>query len=264
MAALNEFQVALNTCRTTGSNLSAERQVSMMESWEKGVAMLIGSIEGPDKGGADTGDGMLLYNLANERCEQFGTCEVYPNGKRKAKLIGEYIRLFHDGLGYSEMGHCDELQEVYEEIAYLTMVPVLQSVLRYAELNEKRQADAISGQLAEGDIYTMSVIPLVDHHNTDAANIIAGNMVIQKNVKPVSDGAQAVGHAVNGIIGHFTNDCSEYFVGADREKDLVDSIGANCSLAKSVSSVRSGAIHGNVEKVVWMSTLTMMLIGFLT
>ena len=70
MFALSQFYNSYTLCQNESINTTA---VSL--AWDRGVAFMVGSMEGYREGGAPISDGMLLYNLANQRCARFETCD---------------------------------------------------------------------------------------------------------------------------------------------------------------------------------------------
>jgi len=199
--AVAYFYESVNRCKDNDSSAGLQ--------WDLGVAAVIGSIEGSQPSGAPLHDGMLLFNLANKRCGQFGTC----NEDDGAEIISEFMDEFVRGRDAALDFKCDDVKNAASRLAHILHIPVLQAVLRYAIKNESIQADSDSKDLAEGETFAIAVLPLLAEYKESAQKTVEVNMIIKKGKKPVADGPQAVADAINSAISHFGVTCAH--VGAD-------------------------------------------------
>merc|ERR1719232_1143694 len=155
MAALTEFQHSKDECD--------------ISHYDKGVAYLIGSLEGTEVGGSPTSDGTLMFNLANKRCSQFGTCNENGYSRVSEKLM----LLLEEGKIAVEAGDCDNIP--MDSIDDLLQIPLMQAILRYAIKCERLEAGDTSKDLAEGDVFARSVLPLIAADDQQSAQIIGDN-----------------------------------------------------------------------------------------
>ena len=86
MYTIWEMQDAINDCRDAGDLKNNENSV---HAWDEAVAFYTGSLEGVVQGGENglssgTKFGKLLFNLAEKRCANFGTCTADFDGSEKS------------------------------------------------------------------------------------------------------------------------------------------------------------------------------------
>mmetsp|Transcript_13639 Transcript_13639/g.17159 ORF Transcript_13639/g.17159 Transcript_13639/m.17159 type:complete len:740 (-) Transcript_13639:36-2255(-) len=204
----------------------------IMESYDKGIALLVGSIEGSEEGGAPTSDGMLMYNLANKRCDQFSTCDA--NGI--ANIVPKIMEQFKSGQDGGMNGDCGKMEAAANTISHLTLVPALQGVMRYGLKNEAKEANSDHKDMAEGEVFSLSVLPVIDNYDTGAANVIEKSLLIEQGKKPVADGSQAVAAAVGRVSPKFGVTCS----------DLGSAEGADPCNTDMMSDVPSGSTRYSI------------------
>ena len=212
---------AIDDCRSNDS----QRKADAANEWDKAAAYLIGSIEGTESGGTD--HGLMMYSLANKRCEQFNRCQ----SDGTAELNGLLIDLLYAGRGETMGSNCDALQKTTREIEELLLVPLIQGTLRYAIANEKLLFFDKSKDLAEGYVFSHSVLPYVAEVDGDAAGVIKRNMDFQFDSEPVRDGARKVFQAFASAIPKMGVDCE--VVGT------VNGLGGVCDRSSSSPSRRT-------------------------
>lgn len=180
---------AVKSCEGGVSN----GEYDLTHPWDEVAALLIGSIEGTEEGGStDAQDGQLVWGLATRRGYQFKTL----NGKGYAKSNSKLEDLLFSGRGEIDALQCDVLAKTVEDIRKLTMVPLMQSVVRYGLQNEKLNADSDSEDLALGEAYALAIIPIIRIVDPGAAAILEENMVFREGIDPVRDGSQEVADAI--------------------------------------------------------------------
>ncbi len=221
MAALEAMYEAIDDCRSNDS----QRKANAANEWDKAAAYLVGSLEGTESGGTD--HGLMMYSLANKRCEQFNRCE----SDGTAELNGLLIDLLYAGRGETMGSNCDALQKTTREIEELLLVPLIQGTLRYAIANEKLLFFDKSKDLAEGYVFSHSVLPYVAEVDGDAAGVIKRNMDFQFDSEPVRDGARKVFQAFASAVPKMGVDCE--LVGT------VNGLGGVCDRSSSSPSRRT-------------------------
>jgi hypothetical protein len=180
---------AVNVC----NNVDKDGEYDLTHPWDEVAALLIGSLEGMEEGGSlDVQDGQLIWGLATRRGFQFQTI----NRQGYATVNSQLEDLLYAGRGELDALACDMLQKTAEHIKRLSLVPLMQSVLKYAIQNEQQPADSFSSDLSLGEVFAMSIIPIVQIYDPAAASVLEKNMLLQPGVKPVGDGAQAVANAL--------------------------------------------------------------------
>jgi hypothetical protein len=180
---------AVNNCK----NIDKDGEYDLTHPWDEVAALLIGSLEGMEEGGSlDVQDGQLIWGLATRRGFQFQTL----NREGYATANSQLEDLLFAGRGELDALECGMLEKTAEHIKRLSLVPLMQSVLRYAIQNEKQPADTYSTDLALGEVYALAIIPIVQIYDPAAATVLEENMLLQPGVKPVGDGVQAVANAL--------------------------------------------------------------------
>ena len=130
------------------------------------------------------------------------------------------------------VNNCEALKKSTQEIEALLQVPLIQGTLRYALANEKRGANKSKG-LAEGFVFSRSILPYVEEANGKAGRVIQTNMDFVND--PVPDGARAVFRAFAEAIPNMSNvDCEKVGV--------VDGIGGVCDNNSSSSARQRVAV----------------------
>ena len=223
MASLENMYEAIDDCESN----DAQRNANSANLWDRAAALMIGSLEGTEGGGSD--HGLMMYSLANKRCEQFQRCEPSTG---KAELNTQLINLLYSGRGETMVNNCEALKKSTQEIEALLQVPLIQGTLRYALANEKRGANKSKG-LAEGFVFSRSILPYVEEANGKAGRVIQTNMDFVND--PVPDGARAVFRAFAEAIPNMSNvDCEKVGV--------VDGIGGVCDNNSSSSARQRVAV----------------------
>lgn len=183
---------AVNHCK----GFESEGEYDMSHPWDEVAALIIGSLEGTAEGGsADVEDGQLLWSLASRRAFQFQSL----NGDGYAKVNARMEDLLYAGKGEIDAMECTSFEKTVEQIKLVSLVPIMQSVLRYAIQNQDLQASSESGDLALGEVYALAIIPIMEGIDPSAAVIIQENMIYQDGIQPVRDGAQAVADAMGNF-----------------------------------------------------------------
>merc|ERR1712157_134694 len=104
--------------------------------------------------------------------------------------------LLFAGKGEIDAFQCDMLEKSAENIKIKSLIPLLQSVLKYAILNEKHTANSDSADLALGEIFASAVIPILQLYDPPSAQILEENMLVHLGIKPIRGGVQEVANAV--------------------------------------------------------------------
>jgi hypothetical protein len=166
--ALGAMYEAVSQC---GTEASVRSGAVGSDSWDKGAALLIGSLEGTETGGSE--NGYMFYDLAQERCKQFGMC---TDEMTDVEVNDQLIDLLYAGRGAMLGKSCNGLRKAADELASLLLVPVVQSALSAAlQISDSGNSDQGLTK-AEGYVYTQQLLPLVDDANRDAATTISNNL----------------------------------------------------------------------------------------
>jgi len=186
----------LNSAVSSCKSFDEDGEYELTHPWDEVAALTIGSLEGREEGGSSyIEDGQMIWGLGSRRGYQFQTL----NRKGYAKVNSELEDLLFAGKGEIDAFQCDMLEKSAQNIKAKTIVPLLQSIEKYAILNDKHPADSDSANLALGEIFALAVIPIVKLYDQDSAQILEENMVTYAGIKPVRDGIDDVTTAVGSV-----------------------------------------------------------------
>lgn len=161
--ALQSAYEAILECSST----AALRSAGSSDSWDQAAAMLIGHLEGTETNG--TAEGYMYYDLAQEHCKSFGTCQEDNTG---VAVNDELISLLYSGRGAVLGNSCGGLRKAAGEISTLLLVPAIQGALISSiRLSESGDLNAALHR-AEAYVYSRALLPLVDDANRNAATTI--------------------------------------------------------------------------------------------
>jgi hypothetical protein len=180
---------AVNNCR----DLDEDGEYDLTDPWDEVAALTIGSLEGREEGGSSYAkDGQMIWGLGTRRGYQFQTL----NSQGYSNVNSELEDLLFAGQGEIDAFQCDMLEKSAATIKTKSMIPLLQSVVKYAILNESHPIDSDSADLALGEIFALAVIPILQLYDPPSAQILEENMLIHPGIKPIRGGAQQVANAV--------------------------------------------------------------------
>ena len=243
--ALAEIEDAVGACKK-GDMLTGDGGA---HQWDEVAAFLIGSLEGGGEGGSgDLEDGQLLWNLANKRAFQFQT-----EAKNGYSLINVDLEdLLFAGRAEANSFDCGNLERSMDRIQHLILLPVIQSTIRYAIINQGLSSNSTNGDLAEGETMAMAVLPIIAQYDENAASTIRQNMEVQPGQPLVRDGPQAVANAFYQALDEFGYSCA--LVGATPQADA-------CALQGGFSNVKPSLSGSTVNPTRGTLILTVLVAG---
>ena len=228
MYAVHKFETAIADClKGTTADVNSAKL-----NWDKGMAYYVGSQEGTTTG-ASTGN--LLYNLAQKRCEEFGTCATTTDSSTIATANKEAIAKATEGMAYfvhTQLSCADpQLGKIFDGIVSQMTVPLVQGMLKYAWKADPANAGDCSADAgkaeaavsstcakswAEGWAFAAAVLPQVHKCDASAATKIKENLDIESTAGPMTGGVKAVKDAIESVydcLGISCTDVGEYQAG---------------------------------------------------
>jgi hypothetical protein len=195
-----------NAVDICASDVVEEGEYDMTHPWDEVAALLIGSLEGTGLGGSIDGrDGQLIWSLNTKRAFQFQTL----NKEGYSEINSNIEDALWAGKGEIDALDCVSFQMTADLIKEKILVPLLQSIIHYAILNENLDASSEKEDLAFGETYALAVLPIIHAVDPNSAAVIQENMVFNDQIKPVRDGAQAVADAVGSAAVSLGLKCSQ-------------------------------------------------------
>lgn len=168
MYVIREIEDAINDCNEGCVHCNDVP----VHSWDEAVAFYAGSLQGAD----GSGSGKLLYQLANKRCQNYGTC-TGDNAREGTAIVNKQVlEQFNLGQAKLASGHCIDIQPIKDRVVSLMTVPLIQGALRYAYKVDKLGGGA--KEKAEMVAFTGAVLPRVAACNVTDAKHIRSNMFV--------------------------------------------------------------------------------------
>eukprot|EP00934_Nitzschia_sp_Nitz4_P005505 Nitzschia sp. Nitz4//scaffold426_size8320//3116//5024//NITZ4_009127-RA/size8320-processed-gene-0.3-mRNA-1//1//CDS//3329551615//5495//frame0 len=149
-----------------------------IKAWDQAVAYYVGSLEEGD----GTGEGYLLYDLADKMCVFFGTCGSMGDSQEGTSLVNELlIDAFMERQSDLLLRRCSAPRKAKDAIVEYMTVPLVQATILNSFqrwlANSTDTTDQESRMLAvEGATLSGSILPLVAHCNAEDATILHNNM----------------------------------------------------------------------------------------
>ena len=188
MYAVHKFETAIADClKGTVADVNSAKL-----NWDKGMAYYVGSQEGTTTG-ASTGN--LLYNLAQKRCADFGTCATTTDSSTIATANKEAIAKATEGMAYfvhTQLSCADpQLGKIFDGIVSQMTVPLVQGMLKYAWKADPANAgdcSADAGKTAltasdncvkswtEGWAFAAALLPQLDQCDPEVASVVRHNL----------------------------------------------------------------------------------------
>lgn len=127
MYVVHEMQDAISDCE----NEDIDGNYESVHAWDEAWAFYAGSLEGEEVGGS--GNGQMIYALAEKRCKNFGTCTGDNDGSDTSGISAvnsQLLALFNEGRDLLNDGDCSSTENVKDDIVKLMIVPLVQGMLR--------------------------------------------------------------------------------------------------------------------------------------
>lgn len=169
--------------------------------WDSAVAAYVGSSEGEDSGGSDV-SGHLLFQLAQELCTQYGSCEDDGEPIINKKIMEEFTA----GQTALSSGNCEGASVATSNIAKLIQA-ILIDLLAYHAILTPMHEDAVYCHMAH--VAASALVPNM-HSTSDTeliANTIQANIVVEQGKCQVLD-VDAIYQSLNTYVSFLDIDCA--------------------------------------------------------
>mmetsp|Transcript_37819 Transcript_37819/g.61789 ORF Transcript_37819/g.61789 Transcript_37819/m.61789 type:complete len:518 (+) Transcript_37819:133-1686(+) len=225
MYVIREWEDAVEDCEIG----SIDENYASVHAWDEGVCFYTGSIEGVD---GLTGDGKLLHQLADKRCENFKTCGESGTDLAGPAMVNHKLGgLFALGNHQLLSGECATARGTVKKVITQMYIPMIQGTLRYAYKVDKLQGGET--EKAEGATFAAAVLPRVHAASPAAASIIYDNMRVGA---PTTD-FKAVKKAFESVYADIGVSCTDigglWFEGDDTYYPGMEPCGAGTASTQS-------------------------------
>lgn len=214
MYVVRELEDAVDDCENSCPTESCNDD--QVHAWDEAVAFYTGSIPKSSRAG-----GVLLYTLAQKRCENFGTCVQSGEDAGMAGVNSKIFTKFDAGKQNLQQGQCAEAQALVKEITSLMSVPMIQGTLRYAHIIGEENGMTEKAE-AEGATFAAAVLPILNDCSSNAASTVYNNMRVGSGTnkdfaavkKAFEDNYGCMGVTCADVGGLLQADGTTYFPGA--------------------------------------------------
>lgn len=156
LAILDAMYQGIDVCNQEGTDANRH--------WDEAVALFAGWAEGVQERGSDS-DGYLMFNIAQQICQRFDTCDENDN----SPVNGIIIQNFNNGQDFLEQLLCDDALNSAKEIEKL-IEAILIDNLTYRSMTASSSFDQTSFLLAH--ITATALIPLMRSVDETIADVI--------------------------------------------------------------------------------------------
>jgi hypothetical protein len=193
MYVLHEYEDAIMDC-LAGDIASDDPNVGgpAPHAWDEGWAFYAGSLEGAVAGDSST-DGVMVYKLANKRCNDFGTCKDGTTGVAKANL--KHLARARNGRDKILAGDCHTVVEDFDAIVDQMTIPLIQGMLKYSYKSDPAAGSdcASTGEscdkaLGEGWAFAAAVLPRLNYCDSSVAKLVKDNLDVTKITDATAQG----------------------------------------------------------------------------
>lgn len=164
MAVVGMMEYGIETCRKKDPTNYG------ISSWDSAVGYYIG---------VGNNSSALLYDLADELCPNFGTCDDQGTSAVNRAIMEK----FQSGQELLSRGGCEEVEETKNRILSLMTVPLIQGTLYYSHLLRDVQDDQILGAAYA---FVAAILPLLNDCDSEGVGIIFNSVQIPSSDAAVS------------------------------------------------------------------------------
>ena len=139
---------------------------SAIAAYDGGVAFLIGSVEGTERGGNSEQEGRFFYNVAKMACSYFDSCVEGGDAEINQMMLDS----LKTGQSALKSSNCPGVSAAIDTFATLTVVPLMQSVLSFADVRDNEPAGYVS---------SIAIAPVVSDFDQTLSNNLVSNMAYE-------------------------------------------------------------------------------------
>lgn len=194
MYVVGLLNLSIDSCFSSSiSSSPAQIGVDIIQStdinyWDEAVATYVGSLEGPF---GDTGNGVLLYGLAEKLCQHFNTCDNDNDDDDGANLSSVNHRVmtyFEKGQSALRIGSCFEANGHRNRLVSYMTIPIIQGLLYYTDAMDT-STDIENNNMASARAYLSALLPLVHACDSNGAEHIEETFLAESTISSASTGA---------------------------------------------------------------------------
>ena len=168
--------------------------------WDRAVAVTIGWSEGASEGGSDT-DGHLFFQIAQELCENFDSCDENNHSKINNFMVEE----FTTGLQYVKSFQCDRVQFSIDTIATLFQAILVDNLAYHTQF----ATDPDDTHCLLAYVSANAIAPFLRGVNPELANTVESKIRVgSKPLTCVVEDTDAIYSSLKTFVTSTLIDCS--------------------------------------------------------
>lgn len=237
-----ELEHAIYLCETDDCAENSCFNKPAVHEIDEAVAFYVGSLEGAD----GSGDGVLTYEMANNRGAEFG---VAPNGLSTAN-IGMF-EAFDDASEAIVANDCAGGRTATTTISQLNNIPLVQSLLKYTYLSKDGGGTKV--HQAERVAYALNVLPIINGCSEADAETVYQNTKVGAATVDYDAVSQAVSNNY-GCLGITAEDIGK----TPSEDDSVDPIDLGGGTDEGVTVGDHSAANDRSFLMTFVSAVALM------
>ena len=171
MFTIRQMEESVLQCQEDcGEHKCTDTALSLLDS---SVAFYTGSLV-QTKG---SGEGKLIYSLADQVCKDFKTCDISGDKTKGTSRVNHKVYGYFNQMQQDLLtDNCPAARNLKSKIAHQMFLPLVQATLRSAYVRDSMQSSAALKDQASGATFAASVLPMVHKCNVDDARVIYENM----------------------------------------------------------------------------------------
>lgn len=200
LATIDMHIATLDSMYQAQTACAAKQQQEASSLWDRAAAVTIGWAEGTLEGGSDT-DGHLLFQIAQELCEHFDSCD--ENGHSKINNL--VVDAFRNGLQYIQTLQCDRLQSTIGTIETLLQVVLVDNLAFHTQFAE---SDSNEMHCLLAFVSANAIVPFLRAVDPESANTVEAKIrVASSPLKCVVEDRDAIYSSLKKFVTASSIDC---------------------------------------------------------
>jgi len=200
LATIDMHIATLDSMYQAQTACTAKQQQEASSLWDRAAAVTIGWAEGTLEGGSDT-DGHLLFQIAQELCEHFDSCD--ENGHSKINNL--VVDAFRNGLQYIQTLQCDRLQSTIGTIETLLQAVLVDNLAFHTQFAE---SDSNEMHCLLAFVSANAIVPFLRAVDPESANTVEAKIrVASSPLKCVVEDRDAIYSSLKKFVTASSIDC---------------------------------------------------------
>ena len=201
LATIDMHIAALDIMYQAKTACTARQQQQASSYWDRAVAITIGWAEGASEGGSET-DGHLIFQIAQELCQHFDSCDEFG----RSKINNLLIEAFSNGLQYVRTSQCDQLQSSITTIATLLQAILVDNLAFHTQFAGPENDDT---HCLLAYVSANAIVPFLRAVDPQSANTVEAKIRVASNpLTCVVEDTDAIYSSLKKFVTSSSIDCT--------------------------------------------------------